>query len=77
MWLIHDDVLYFFMYKVPRYYFEVLLASGNDVVDRGNSRWANFTDGDVDGYFNTDCYWSDADCGMSGDSCYEDDMVVG
>mmetsp|Transcript_15356 Transcript_15356/g.40586 ORF Transcript_15356/g.40586 Transcript_15356/m.40586 type:complete len:114 (-) Transcript_15356:340-681(-) len=70
---------YFFMYKAPRYYFELLLANSSlpeSPIERGDYKWANYTKGEPLTFLNTDCFWSDEDCGMNGNSCWTDDMVV-
>jgi len=79
VWLILNGHIYFFMYKAPRYYFELLLANSSlpeSPIERGDYKWANYTKGEPLTFLNTDCFWSDEDCGMNGNSCWTDDMVV-
>jgi len=75
VWEVIDGELFFFMYKVPKYNYDALCAEDgvSTMIAKGDANWANYTSGDTDSYFNTDCFWWDDDCGSNGsnDECID------
>lgn len=67
VWLIRDDKLYLFMYEVPKRKF--LEGNVDERIESGMATWDTFTSGSIHDYFNTACFWYDAECGHDGDIC--------
>jgi YHS domain-containing protein len=68
VWLIRDEKLYLFMYKVPKRKF--LIGNVDERISKGIEIWNSFTgDGNMAEYFNTQCFWWDEECGRDGDYC--------
>mmetsp|Transcript_21152 Transcript_21152/g.41914 ORF Transcript_21152/g.41914 Transcript_21152/m.41914 type:complete len:80 (-) Transcript_21152:157-396(-) len=51
----------------------MFLTGSVDVkVNRGDAKWATWTDTDMNNYFNTGCFWWDSKCGHDSDICIDD-----